>query len=282
MRFGRRWLSTPHPSWGRAFKVFEGGPARDVAGAHRHYDAGLQPLLGRSQAISVVKLAVQERTNNLISRNRILNIGSTVGLSDLGGIYTLGISPGTVIDHNWISDVNSFNYGSWGIYLDQASTDIRVSNNLVYDTGGALFHQHWGVRNVVENNCWAYGGRTINGAGIRTDSANNTNEFYWKRNILYFDPPAGNHLPVALGTIAEYKNVSFADNLYYSPNGAPMIFPGNVTFSEWQKSGRDARSIVANPMFRNAKARDFELSPDSPAIRKLGFVPIDLSIIGPQ
>ncbi|MCP4644024.1 MAG: hypothetical protein GY851_26515 [bacterium] len=49
---------------------------------------------------------------------------------------------------------------------------------------------------------------------------------------------------------------------------------------EWQATGQDQHSIIANPLFANAEACDFRLSPDSPAVKQLGFNPIDTSAIG--
>jgi hypothetical protein len=48
---------------------------------------------------------------------------------------------------------------------------------------------------------------------------------------------------------------------------------------------RDVRlerhSLVADPLFADFAARDFTLSPDSPAF-SLGFNPIDMSNVGPR
>ena len=74
-------------------------------------------------------------TNNInISNNLIYNIGNG-WLSDMGGIYTLGIQPDTVIRENIIYNVGcdegAYGYGGWGIYLDEGSSGILVEKNLV-------------------------------------------------------------------------------------------------------------------------------------------------------
>jgi hypothetical protein len=54
-----------------------------------------------------------------ITNNHIHHIGQSV-LSDMAGIYTLGASPETVLEHNRIHDITRDKYGGW------ASTTTRV------------------------------------------------------------------------------------------------------------------------------------------------------------
>jgi hypothetical protein len=58
-----------------------------------------------------------QSNGNLIAFNHLHEIGKNM-LSDMGGIYTLGEQPGTVIQLNLIHDISSFTYGGWGIYMD--------------------------------------------------------------------------------------------------------------------------------------------------------------------
>ena len=75
----------------------------------------------------------------------------------------------------------------------------------------------------------------------------------------------------------------FDYNLYYNLSAPtePLsdTFPSNATgtdmacaasLSQWQHTGMDVHSIVANPLFRNASAFDYEVASTSPALR-LGF-----------
>lgn len=78
--------------------------------------------------------------NNSVRYNHIHDIGR-YELSDMGGIYTLGISSYTDIYNNLIHDIYTFDYGAWPIYLDQASTDFFVTNNVAYSCKSAPFHQ---------------------------------------------------------------------------------------------------------------------------------------------
>ncbi|EDQ92674.1 uncharacterized protein MONBRDRAFT_5417 [Monosiga brevicollis MX1] len=65
-------------------------------------------------------------TNNIVSYNHIENIGRRQ-LSDMGCVYHLGESPGTVISNNVCINVTSFNYGGWGYYLDRKSMPPAVA-----------------------------------------------------------------------------------------------------------------------------------------------------------
>ncbi|MGC4060518.1 MAG: right-handed parallel beta-helix repeat-containing protein [Aquabacterium sp.] len=62
-------------------------------------------------------------SNNIIFDNYVYNIGAG-GLSDLGGIYTLGYSPNTKITGNTVRAVNAYDRGGRGIYLDRT---VRAS-----------------------------------------------------------------------------------------------------------------------------------------------------------
>ena len=61
--------------------------------------------------------------HNRAEANHISDIGQHVR-SDLGAIYSLGVSPGTIYRGNFVHDVNAFEYGGWGIYFDEGSAGI--------------------------------------------------------------------------------------------------------------------------------------------------------------
>ena len=60
-----------------------------------------------------------------------------------------------------------------------------------------------------------------------------------------------------------------------------MLFPGNRTLSEWQQVGQDRKSLIADPLFVDPLNWDFDLRPESPALR-LGFQPINTTSVGPS
>ncbi len=210
--------------------------------------------------------------HNDIGFNHVYDIGQGV-LSDMGGIYTLGISPGTVIHDNRFHDVISFDYGGWGLYTDEGSTGIVMKNNLVYRCSRASFHQHYGKENRVENNILVCAGEQQ----LQRTRTEEHKSFYFERNIVYWD----NGSPL-LGSNWNDNNFVLDYNLYFHAGDKPITFPGDLTFEQWQQErGQDQHSLIADPLFENVKEDDFRLRPDSPAF-KLGFQPFDYTRAGRQ
>lgn len=214
--------------------------------------------------------------DNLIAYNHIHDLGHKL-LSDMGGIYTLGVQPGTVIRNNLIYNVTSAHYGGWCIYPDEGSSHLLIENNICYDADRQPFHQHYGRRNVVRNNIWGFGGESV---GIY--SRNEEHEgLIWTRNIML---SKGEPIFKGAFPVEQEKHRIEADlNLYYTTNGRPVFLLADkkISFKQWQAMGRDRHSIVADPKFKNIEKRDFTLAKDSPAF-KLGFKEIDLSTVGPR
>ena len=210
-----------------------------------------------------------EAVDNRIECNHIHHVGRG-WLSDLGGIYTLGISPGTVLRHNLIHDSWSATYGGWGIYLDEGSSQILVENNLVYRTKTGGFHQHYGRDNLIRNNIFALG-REMQVTRSREEEHRS---FGFERNIVYW---TGGEL---LAGTWKNGNFFFDHNLYFDASGRPMTFAG-ASLEEWRARGMDAHSLVADPRFSAPADDDFTLAPDCPAF-SLGFQRIDLSDVGPR
>jgi hypothetical protein len=208
---------------------------------------------------------------NIIEFNHIHDVGQGV-LSDLGGIYTLGIQKGTVLRNNLIHDVTHHGYGSWGIYADEGSSGILMENNVVYRCRSGGFGQHYGRENIVRNNIFAFGAESqlIRGREEDRDS------FVFTNNIVYFD--SGD----LLGTKWKNDRYQMDYNIYFdarpeaSKRGASFA---GVPLKEWRRRGHDVHSLIADPRFVAPKQFDFRLEGDSPAL-KLGFKPIDLSEVG--
>lgn len=210
-----------------------------------------------------------EAVANRIEYNHIHHVGRGL-LSDLGGIYTLGVSPGTVLRHNLIHDSQSYSYGGWGIYLDEGSSQILVEDNIVFRTKTGGFHQHYGRENIIQNNIFAFGKE---GQIIRSREEDHLS-FTFQRNIVYW-----NEGPL-LGSTWKNGNYRLDYNLYFDASGNPVTFAGR-SLEEWRKSGQDVDSLIADPRFKDPAHEDFSLEPGSPAL-SLGFQPFDLSRAGPR
>lgn len=206
--------------------------------------------------------------HNRVANNHLHHIGWGV-LSDMGGVYTLGPSPGTVVAHNWIHHVNCYSYGGWGLYTDEGSSEITLENNIVHDTRDGCFHQHYGRANVVRNNILAFSRE----AQIRRSREDVTNSLTVMRNLVYCDNDN------FLSKIWKNGDYTVNGNLYWTTSKAEPLFDGR-DWDEWRAtSGQDKDSLIADPLFVDAAKRDFRLKPGSPA-EKIGFQPIDLSGIG--
>ncbi len=204
---------------------------------------------------------------NVISYNRIHHIGKNV-LSDMGGIYTLGPSEGTVLRGNVIHHVDCYSYGGWGLYTDEGSTGILMEDNLVYDTETGGFHQHYGKENVLRNNIFAFCGAQQ----VQATRVENHLSFTFERNIVYWRKGK------LLGGPWRRLRVRMDHNLYRRAGGKPFDFAG-LSLRAWRRLGRDRHSLTADPRFRNPKKRDFRLRHGSPAL-EIGFKPFDPSKAG--
>ncbi|MFN7937275.1 MAG: right-handed parallel beta-helix repeat-containing protein [Bryobacteraceae bacterium] len=197
---------------------------------------------------------------NVIEFNHLHHIGKEM-LSDMGGIYTLGMQPGTVLRNNLIHDITSFTYGGWGIYPDEGSSHMLIENNVVYRCASSGFHQHYGRENTVRNNIFAFN----RDYQLMRTRAEPHLSFTMERNIVVFDQGR------LLGSNWTGGQLRMDYNLYWDVRGGPIRLV----------DGQDAHSRIADPLFVNAGGGDFRLRAGSPAL-ELGFKPIDLSRVGPQ
>ncbi|MDP6525427.1 MAG: right-handed parallel beta-helix repeat-containing protein [Kiritimatiellia bacterium] len=89
---------------------------------------------------------------NVVEDNHIHHVMQV--LSDGGGIYTLGLQPGTVLRGNWIHDVplNAGRAESNGMFLDEGTTGIVIENNFIHDIAKSPFRFHKATTNLLRNN----------------------------------------------------------------------------------------------------------------------------------
>src|SRR5690606_28770569 len=89
---------------------------------------------------------------NVILGNHIHHLMNI--LSDGGGIYMLGLQPGSKILNNRIHGVkvNAGRAESNGMFLDEGTTDVLVEANLVYDIAKSPLRFHRATTNLVKGN----------------------------------------------------------------------------------------------------------------------------------
>ena len=205
--------------------------------------------------------------NNSIRFNHVHHLGHGV-LSDMGGIYTLGSSPGTIIGNNVFHDIYSADYGGWGLYTDEGSTGITLENNLVYNTKTGSFHQHYGKDNVVRNNMFV----CSENPQIAATRVENHLSFTFEHNIVHWKTGT------LFGGPWDRIRANVDYNCYFNSASAAITFAG-MDLPTWQKLGRDQHSIIADPLFVDPDNHDYHLKPNSPAL-KIGFEPFEYNEAG--
>jgi len=198
--------------------------------------------------------------------NHIHHLGWGV-MSDMGGVYTLGLQDGATISNNVVHDIyswNKFGYAGLGLYNDEGSTHITLENNLVYNTRDMTYHLHYGKENVVRNNI------LVNSENFQLSAyAEEPHQsLTFENNIVYFTTGK-----LFWEAAPGQRKLAFDRNVYWKEGGGTFDFMG-LSFPDWEALGRDQHSVIADPKFRDLRHLDFTLAPDSPAL-KLGFRPFD-------
>jgi len=204
---------------------------------------------------------------NIIEFNHIHHLGWGE-LCDMGGVYCLGESEGTSVSNNVIHHVYSFDYGGWGLYTDEGSTGILMENNLVYACKNSGFHQHYGKENTIRNNIFA---ANLKGQ-LQATRVEEHLSFNFTNNIVWFN--SGNLLSSRWSQV----KINSDNNCYWDTRTKELRFD-KASFKEWQTSGKDRNSVIANPGFVNPEGFDFTVK-NKAMMKKIGFKPFDYSKAG--
>ncbi|HEV7926731.1 MAG TPA: right-handed parallel beta-helix repeat-containing protein [Verrucomicrobiae bacterium] len=209
---------------------------------------------------------------NIVEFNHLHDIGQGM-LSDMGGIYTLGLQPGTILRNNLIHDVGVFIYGGWGLYTDEGSSGIVLESNVVYRCQSAGFHQHYGESNLLYNNIFAL---NQDHQLMRTRAEPHLS-FTFTNNIVYFDSGT------LLGGNWSGSGFAIDHNIYFDTrNGtAPPPLDTPLKWGDWHAQSHDLHSLIADPLFVAPQRGDFRFKRKSPA-QPFGFHPLDVRDEGPR
>ena len=218
----------------------------------------------------------QRTHDNRIEKNHIHHI-SQGQLSDLGGIYLLGIQRGTRVRANLIHDVRDKTYGASGIYADEGASQITFEENICYNVDDNGFQLHFGFENVVRNNIFESG--RLGALWVWMHDLNPG--LILKHNILI----AKDNDYIFGGAKVDVPPCTMESdyNLYWDYSKTPImgnLFKTEKSFEDWQTENElDRNSIVADPEFCDYENKDFTLKKNSPAY-KIGFRDIDMSDVG--
>ena len=230
----------------------------------RHWATATQPLERRNQEEGII-----------IEFNEIYNLMTPI--NDGAGIFVRDSD--MILRNNLIHDVYSYGEGTpgWGIYLGCRSRNSRVENNVVYRTRESV-HIWYGNENTTWiNNIFVDGLKTQINYTNRKDTEHINIRFL--RNIVCWEQPQATLFIVS----EDYSLPEESDyNVFFQTKGAEMLIerlPGVENYADWRERGLDSHSVVADPLFVDPDSDDYALKPESPAL-KLGFRPIDLSMVG--
>ncbi len=159
----------------------------------------------------------------------------------------------TYIRHNRMAHPGGH---SWGIDLDDGSSNYHLYNNLCLGMG---FKLREGFYRRVENNI------VINGFGGFHVWFKDCGDIIAKNIIVSDQPFQFIHADPAYAREFNY-------NLFYAEGETPMItgLDTPITINQWQERGYDQNSLVADPMFIDPANGDFRVRENSPALA-LGF-----------
>ncbi len=225
-------------------------------------------------------------STNVVEYNRVQN--TNLETYDTGGIeVTQGnrdFRSGSVIRGNLVADTIGYSstgdkpcFMSWGIYLDSFAGGYEVTGNITYRNSHGGIMLQGGKDNRVTNNIFV---DSCQMQGLLANYIDNSRGQVLERNIFYWAIPDA--VLYATGKLVTPEVVRVDRNLIYQVGAAePRVgWGGGMSFADWQARGFDKHSVYADPLFADPAKDDYALRPDSPAF-KLGFVPIDVSKIGP-
>ncbi len=220
-------------------------------------------------------------SGNIVEYNKIVRTNRET--SDTGAIEMLGRGANdtnTIIRYNyiqntgglmsdWVGPVFQYPYGADGIYLDDETSGVEVFGNFIKDTSRAGVFVHAGDNNVIRNNVAIIGKSIWKGLG-HEDGKDKFVRLEWGTNQRISSNTTIDRNIVYSVTSSWPKYLDFF-------NGGTYATDRNVLYNVPKVSGKDALSTVADPLFVNASAGNYELQSGSPAYAQ-GFVDLPWNI----
>lgn len=197
-----------------------------------------------------------EPCDNVIEYNLVWNTMTALG--DGGPIYVTG-ERRTTFRGNVLHSSMGLDRHSMGLYLDEQTEDCLCEDNLVYNIGRHPLHLHMTKRNVIRNSIFVCGpGRSVSFARSSDCVVERCIFYAPETGIEVRDPGAAR-----LGGNILYAGDKGVTDAVPPPGSAPgTVVPLAGEF------------LTVDPQFVNARAHDYRLQPNSPAL-KMGFKPFD-------
>ena len=228
--------------------------------------------------------------DNVVEYNDLLFTNEET--SESGAVEILGRhkkETGDVIQFNRILDIVGLKSApdgkppspgsACGILLDDYASGVTVMGNLVarHDLGGACING--GRGNVIVNNIFVQG--TTDQVRYQVKDEFSAGNRFVKNIVMFKDPKAG--LFKHTGRWRPQVLAESDNNLIWHVQGVSFFREAELTplgtWEKWQAAGLDRNSVIADPLFKGAARDDYQLLPNSPAL-KLGFQPIPFEKIG--
>lgn len=239
---------------------------------------------------------------NVVQFNRVVRTNRKTG--DTGAIELLGrsaqsdqtVSTGNIIRYNWIDDTGGLG-GCWttadrqevpeylndhvysfGIYLDDYASGVKIYGNFLRNSGNSLIYYHAGRDNEAYNNVMILSNPNY---GQYTDAQGKD----WYENAFRLEN--GTFNGPAPDRNASHHNIIYSmqdtnENYVLSMSaGNTNTFDSNLLYRVHRKSTppADTGSITADPQFRDVAADDFRLRDTSPAF-EMGIFDLPYSQMG--
>jgi parallel beta-helix repeat protein len=210
---------------------------------------------------------------NQILDNIVKNTNTSTQSTDSGAIYELGrsqVDTKSIISGNEIEGSGTAGNHVVGIYLDDYSDGVTVTNNIV---SGVSMHDvqiHAGSNNTIQNNIFDLGSGTKSAVLLQSTSGSSlTTPLPMTNNNI-----SGNIIASTSSNPIAFDNISGA---------TPTInnnFYMDLINSNFQMGGfSQTNAHYGNAQFTNQAAGDYSLQSTSPALAT-GFTSIDQSVMG--
>ena len=233
--------------------------------------------------IAAVVTPGEHNDDLLIDSNVILN--SCLKVPDCGGVHIVDrnhtsvdaatSTTGVMISNNLIDGFNNPGKdGGKGIYLDDLSSNVTVTGNVVRGAGSFAVQIHGGDHITITGNIFdiskvdhlvLYQGQPVFWRGGTQMTSN-----VFTCNIVY----SADHAPAKLWVGARAGAApSIGHNLYYRAGGGSLISPGD--------DYGDGAPASGDPGFADAARGDYRFASGRAPDFGCSFRPIDLNTIGP-